>query len=788
MESARALFARTSDKYVLLPKRKPKERKMNKLGKIVVLLSIITLTTSILLPLSSVRAEDQSLFKLTIIAPGNANMVRRQWSQIFANSLRLLGIDARVVYLGWASVYDRVLTPPRDMVGKKFEDGGFDVLSLGWTPGLNPEPRQVLYGGSDFFAPDGQNYYLYNTTQSNLLLDQFITATDVDTQNQSLQAWQSLYMDEMPSSQIVYQSAPAIVNPVLSNFGQTANGEGWLYFNAQPNPEWLKGKSSVVYCSTGEIQSLIPPLSNSWYDTIIISCLYSGLAVTNNDLSDLATPGLLTSWEKSADGFNWTYNLRHGVKWHDGYLFSADDILFSLWALMNPETASQFVGYYRNVYGDNVKFTWENGTSTFLGNGSRYGTITAVDPYTVKFNLPVLTLGKPYGYFDPYLLTLANNIIPKHIFEKIQTAEWSATPFNTGQGEIVIPGVGSYTGPVGTGPYKWVGFNPVTQVVHMQKFNDYWNKTALELDGMFQVNDYYVRFIADKTGALAALKNGEVDMLDANYQMQVDIPTIDLSWGRVLLHEGTGRQEFGYNLQHPIIGTGVDTPLGRANSSRAAEAGKYVRIALDYAIPRQLIIDNLLAGYGDPGATVMLPTQPFYNSSIAARPYDLAKAREYLEKAGYTTLGPPPPTISSFTVGMSDAISGYYTDSDGNPMPSRELQLMVTTDNTTYASASEIVARTTTDLNGWYTFTATPPTNGTFYYYLFDGLAPAGSEWKYVRMLNATTMQDTLAPLQNQVSNLQNSLNTMTYIAVAALVIAILIGVVTVFMPRKKSQ
>ena len=36
--------------------------------------------------------------------------------------------------------------------------------------------------------------------------------------------------------------------------------------------------------------------------------------------------------------------------------------------------------------------------------------------------------------------------------------------------------------------------------------------------GLFQMKDYYIRFIADNTSALAALKNGEVDMLDYNYQ------------------------------------------------------------------------------------------------------------------------------------------------------------------------------------------------------------------------------------------------------------------------------
>jgi ABC-type transport system substrate-binding protein len=276
--------------------------------------------TSASLPLYPVKAQG-TLFKVTIIAPGNANLVRRQWGQIFANSLNLLGIEANVVLLGWTSVYDRVLTPPRSTVGKTWAEGGYDVELMGWTPGLIPEPRQLFYGGSGFFAPDGQNYYLWNNSESNQLLDEFITSTNSTFQDQTLQKWQTVYFNEMPSSQIMYQSAPAVVNPALTNFGNTENGEGWLYFNAQPNPEWLKKGSetnfTATYCSTSEITALVPPLSNSWYDTIIISCIYGGLAMVSSDLSSLHIPSLLTSWNTTDDGFTWNYNVRHGVHWHD---------------------------------------------------------------------------------------------------------------------------------------------------------------------------------------------------------------------------------------------------------------------------------------------------------------------------------------------------------------------------------------------------------------------------------------------------------------------------------------
>ncbi|MEM3673608.1 MAG: ABC transporter substrate-binding protein [Candidatus Bathyarchaeia archaeon] len=759
---------------------------MRTIKKIFLALSIAILTISILLPLTIVKGQTEPLFKVTIIAPGNANMVRRQWGQIFANSLKLLGIDARVVFLGWASVFDRVLTPDPSMVGKTYDEGGYDMLLIGWTPGLIPEPRQIYYGGEDFLAPYGQNYYLWQNATADALLDAFITSTNITEQEILLKQWQQIYFEDMPASQIMYQSAPAVVNPVLTNWYETPGGEGWLYFNAQPYPELLKGKSTVVYCSTGEIESLIPPLSNSWYDTIIFTPIFNGLAQVWPDLSDLSVPALLTDWAPSADGFKWTFHCRTGVKWHDGENFTADDVVFSLWALMNPQTGSQFVGYYQSVYGDNVRFTYSNGTSVTLGTGTRQGNITAVDEYTVEVELPELALGKPYGYFDPYLLSFANNIIPKHIFENIPPAQWTNTPFNTGQGSIVVNGK-TYTGPVGTGPYKWVSYDPVTQLVHLEKFDDYWNKTGLEALGAFEVEDYYIKFIADKTAALAALKNGEVDILDPNYQMQVDIPSIDPSWGRVLLQEGTGRQEIGYNMRHPVFGTGTATPLGQADPSRAAEAARYVRIAFDYAIPRQLIIDNLLSGFGEPGATPMLPTQPFYNDEIAPREYSLAKAKEYLEKAGYSVPAlPSQPTLPSFTLGMSTVISGIYVGTDGNPVPNRELQLMVTTDNSTYATTSIMIGRTVTGLDGWYSFTVTPTSTGVFYYYLFDREAPAGEEWKYVQMLNVTSLEDLFETLNAKIDDLQSSLSNTRNMTYAAIAIAVVLGLAAFVIARRK--
>jgi peptide/nickel transport system substrate-binding protein len=742
---------------------------MSRNKKMLAGLLILAFLLSMIAPLIEVKAQHTPLFDVTIVAPGNANLLRRQWTQVFASNLQELGINAKVVYLGWTSVYDRALTPAPEFVGKTYDQNGYDVLALGWTPGLAAEPRQTNYGGDEgFFAPSGQNYYLWNNTKSNDLLDRFITSTSDSEKTTLLSDWQKLYFDEMPSSQIMYQQAPVVVSPAIGNLytPATGAGEGWLYFNAQPYPQLITrsdGKTTLTYCSTGEIDSLNPPESNSWYDTIITVPIYDGLAEvwpTLNGLSDLQVPALLTSWDHSSDGFTWTFHSRQGVTWHDGKAFSADDVVFSLWALMNPDTGSQFVGYYQSVYGDKCTFKFSDGTSATLGTGSRVGTITATDANTIQITLPVLAQGKPYGYFEPYMLSFANNIIPKHIFENIAPADWSTSPFNTGQGTTTINGV-TYTGPIGTGPYKWVNFDPVGQVVHLTRNDNYWNATALKSSGLFQMKDYYIRFIADKTGALAALKNGEVDMLDYNYQMQTDIPSIDASWGKVINLDGVGRQEFGYNMQHPIFGTGVGTPLGKSDPAKAAEAARDIRVAFDYAIPRELIINNLLAGYGKPGATPMLPTQPFYENSVKARPYDLSQARHYLELAGYT-----PPTVSGFS---PVNVQGILLDSIGEAKADATVELWVTTDNSTASTSLQLIDHTTTDENGFYSFTVIPSGAGTYYYYIKD------------------TAAGTVTYNKSEVVGSSLSLD-MTTIAIIAIVVVIIVILVIVLLMRRKPK
>jgi len=102
-------------------------------------------------------------------------------------------------------------------------------------------------------------------------------------------------------------------------------------------------------------------------------------------------------------------------------------------------------------------------------------------------------------------------------------------------------------------------------------------------------------------------------------------------------------------MRHPIFGTGVNTPLGLGDPSKASLAAKYVRQAISYAIPRDLIIQQLLAGYSNPGITTPVvgdyrtgfAVTDGFNTALTPYSFNLTRSRQLLQSAGYFPASPP---------------------------------------------------------------------------------------------------------------------------------------------------
>ena len=170
----------------------------------------------------------------------------------------------------------------------------------------------------------------------------------------------------------------------------------------------------------------------------------------------------------------------------------------------------------------------------------------------------------------------------------------------------------------------------------MSKNPDYWNAQSLQDEGLFQIEHYMVVFIEESDPAITSLKYGEVDVLDSQYHLESKLGSVVSPWGDYVSYDGFGVQELGVNMNHRILGNGVDTPLGQYDLSRASEAARYIRQAISHLIPRQEIIDTILDGYGTPGVTTALSKITYgYDLTITPYSFDIDEAQRLLALAGY---------------------------------------------------------------------------------------------------------------------------------------------------------
>jgi peptide/nickel transport system substrate-binding protein len=583
------------------------------------MLGLLLLLSAFLLPAASLVRGQTTLFKVTLSVP-STNPSRQAWAEIVETNMDAAGIDAVRVIQDWGTIYDRALDPPPEIVGKVYDDGGFDMLFVGYAMGIDPDPYSLYHSSQ---LPPGQNYYNWNNTENDRLCTLIKETVDETQLLQYVKEWQKLGYDEQPSITIKYDQEVVCFDPTAL----MKEPFRLLHYPAWPRvAEWQLNPSTtqtnIVIAQTGPApeEGLNNWVSTSYYDLTVFGAVFDSLTKRENLDTLEVVPALATSWEVADDDKTWTVNLRHGVKWHDGVEFTAADVKFTYTAAMADELASQQGAFVKSIVGspDNIEI---------------------VDDYTLIFHLPA-----PYAFFASGLISEGTTgwMLPKHVLENVPYDQWRSHPFNTGEGSYESNGQTWY-GPIGTGPYWYAGYDPTTFTNALTRNDNYWDAQNLWDKGLFGIENYLVVFIEGSDAAITALKTGEVDVLDSQYSLQAKLGSIEAPWGDYVTYDAFGVQELGFNMKHPIFGTGVDTPLGQQDPSKAAEAARYVRQAISHLVPRENIISEILDGYGVPGVTTPITPLTFgYDSSLKPYSYDVQMAKSLLAAAGYDTGVAPP--------------------------------------------------------------------------------------------------------------------------------------------------
>lgn len=169
-------------------------------------------------------------------------------------------------------------------------------------------------------------------------------------------------------------------------------------------------------------------------------------------------------------------------------------------------------------------------------------------------------------------------------------------------------GVAFGTNPVGTGPFKFERWNQGDSIV-LTANCDYWGDQAIPSEVEF-------RFISEPATQVSSLQSGEIDIAT---DVAPDLATGLESASGVSVQTAGGNQ---------IVWVGLNPADGPISDER-------VRQALNYAVDKDAITEQLLGGYAVPVGQPYGPSIFGYTESIDPYPYDPDRARELLAEAGY---------------------------------------------------------------------------------------------------------------------------------------------------------
>lgn len=182
--------------------------------------------------------------------------------------------------------------------------------------------------------------------------------------------------------------------------------------------------------------------------------LFNGL--TGHDGDNAVVPALAKSWDFDEETCTYTFHLEEDVRWHDGEPFTAEDVQFTIEAIMDPENGSENAPNFEDVE-----------------------EITVIDDHTISFRLSA-----PNVAFLDYM-TMA--ILPKHLLEgeDMQTSDF-------------------FRSPIGTGPYKLASWDE-GQAITLEKNADYFK-------GEPNIDTIMFKIVPDDNAKALQLRAGELDL------------------------------------------------------------------------------------------------------------------------------------------------------------------------------------------------------------------------------------------------------------------------------------
>ncbi|MEA2639691.1 MAG: peptide/nickel transport system substrate-binding protein, partial [Chloroflexota bacterium] len=286
------------------------------------------------------------------------------------------------------------------------------------------------------------------------------------------------------------------------------------------------------------------------------------------------------TWKVLDDGRMETiFNLRPSAVWHDGVPLTADDVVFTWHAIMNPDLPATDRTPERSIE-----------------------TMEALDAHTVMIRWREI-----YIFANEYVL----EPIPRHILEPLLEKDpqsfVNATYWSRDW--------------VGLGPYKIAEWVPGSYLSG-RAFDNY-------VLGAPKIQEIFVHFIPDANQAVARFLAGGLDLtLGSAIRVEEGVILKEQlearGEGTIITRPEGGIRLADFQYREPLIPPARDVRI---------------RQALYHAVDRALMNDTLQAGLVQPAHMVVAPGDPGYNAAepiVTRYPYDLSRSAQLLAEAGWT--------------------------------------------------------------------------------------------------------------------------------------------------------
>jgi peptide/nickel transport system substrate-binding protein len=350
-----------------------------------------------------------------------------------------------------------------------------------------------------------------------------------------------------------------------------------------------------------------PLLAQETSSSTPMSLVFDGLTTTNGETGE-PEGALAYQWQVSPDGLTYTFDLRENLKWSDGQPLTADDVVFTFNDLVaNPKIPSD--------WGDVIKVD------------GKLPTVKKVDADSVS-----ITTAKVHAPFLRVIGAIA--ILPKHVLEPAvkQTDKTGAPKFNQTWGLDTT----DFSTIVGTGPFMFKEYKAAQRLVMTR--NPYHWRVNADGERLPYFDEVILQATKDQDSALLKFQGGETDihMADASLRgKDYALMKPQEKSGNFTIHKAG--EDFSVNFL--TFNQNRDkNPKGKPNVDPVKQAwfnDVNFRKAVAHAVDKDSLVKNVYQSIAGTLDSALSPASPYYSANVPKYSYDLAKAQQILDAAGY---------------------------------------------------------------------------------------------------------------------------------------------------------